>query len=324
MNTPMLTRAQLEKQRSEFRLYWIDCPWHAGGDRIVEKLAMSLRSFRKLFQEMPGNFLPSVMDQYLAVIWHTNEVSTCGAESPFAHMQWSFHAFEILSSLGDDRYLARDDTGKEFNLYSPNIYKDTEQRMRVFISVIVDTSDNWCMTYGPLMGWSGFSLRDLVYFASCAAPQTFDQGGVDAVMRFNPVPFWALWHNASLPALYHGNEELIDCWVWGSFFGGIDFAFPKSWTKQDSGKYTRWLYGSNLLERREVFLDRTTARVLVYTHCEGDFRKTLKLLGSAFIPSPRKEDQSKKASLFIVTAIAEILKKKNILWAWEKKFSKFD
>lgn len=58
-----------EKKTEDFSFRWENTPWHEGGERRLSPLKQSLRKYASSINELPENFLASVFDQHLAVLF---------------------------------------------------------------------------------------------------------------------------------------------------------------------------------------------------------------------------------------------------------------
>ncbi len=290
--------AWFEEQRSLLAEYLDGTPWQTTGDRRLKTMRPSLKKHANKLRQLPGNFLPMAMDQYLASLWQETSPSDSGMG------KWPFRAFGILKDLGGGRYWCLDEDNQEFGLYSGNIGKTIDEGNRLFLTVMIPLDRSWCITYGPLFGWHGLFLGDMSYFASKIAPQLNAKKGYSAVIQFDPVPFWAAWCYGNMPAIYHGEEPVIQCWMHGKLDLGFEGALPSTWTRTDVGQKTRWWYrDNNYFRRREVFLDRETGKALVFANRPGDFEKMMRIVGKHFEPEERVP---LNASMMVLTIAYDI------------------
>lgn len=325
-----------EEQRDLFAVYFDDTPWHATGDRIVRTLEVALRKYASKLDKLPGNFLPMVMDQYLASRWHETSHSSPELDAGdikeqmrylhafccFGIKKWPYRAFEVIKDLGGKRFWCRDEEDEEFGLYSDGLVHSFSEGKRLFLSVVVEVEGRWHMTYGPLLDWMGLFPGDLGYLASKVARQLYRKEGFSAVVRFNPVPFWAAWTYGVIPAVYHKDEPVIQCWLHGTLAPGFDEALPSTWRRDDAGSKTRWMYrDDNFFRMRQIFLDRKTGKALVLARRPGDFNKIMALLGRRF---EQDEERPLGVSALMGAIIQDILGVDEDIAAWERPFSRFD
>lgn len=328
--------AWFEGQRDLFAVYFEDTPWHATGDRIVRTLELALRKYAEKLGKLPGNFLPMVMDQYLASRWHEMANALPELESGdlrgkreyfnafcrFGTKNWPYRAFEVLQDLGGKRFWCRDEEDEEFGLYSDGLAHSLSEGKRLFLSVVVAVEGRWHMTYGPMLDWMGLFLGDLGYFASKVARQLYGKEGFSAVVRFNPLPFWTAWTYGVIPAVYHEGEPVIQCWLHGTLAPGFDEALPSTWRRDDAGPKTRWTYrDDSFFRRRQIFLDRKTNKALVLARRPQDFNKIMALLGRRF---EQDEERPQSVSALMGAIIQDILGVDEEVAAWERPFARFD
>lgn len=298
----LLSAAELKRRHALLKLYDEGDPWQEYGERFILPLKEELKKYSETLSELPQQFVPMMMDQYLAALWHSVEGESdrekhrrtrAGEEEYerayglFNDEPWLYAAFVVLEDLGEGRYLCMDDEEASFLLYSPSMANARKEGSITFLSVLLSIGDDWYMTHGPILGWNGISLSDIASFASCIARQRFENDGLDAVVCANPVPFWALWKYANIPPVFDGGEPVVYCSFRGKLSPEFEANLPRTWRREDAGKLTRWVYGSgkNVLNRRLVYLDRRKGRAYLAAFRLGDFEKLLKFARPCFDPS---------------------------------------
>lgn len=317
--------AWFEETQRSFKTYWEKVPWHTLGDATVATLAVPLKKYMVNLNELPDNFLPSVMDQYLAARWHrfSSSAPTEGEKSSlFGTTEWRYEAFSVVEDLGGYRFWCRSEDDKEFGLYSDGIDDSLRQGYTLFFSLIVEVKDGWYLTYGPILGWKGLIPGDLSYLASGIAVQLYAESGFHAVVLASPVPFWASWSLGNAPAIFHGEQPVIYCWCEGVLNPDFEEKLPSTWKRTDAGAKSCWTYKEmDYFKQRRVFFERKTGRAMIYALRPGDFNKTLLKLGTSFTP---KGKGIREVSFLMGVILKSILKKDLEFEPWLRPFERGD
>ena len=183
---------------------------------------------------------------------------------------------------------------------------------------MIDVGEGWWMTYGPLLGWRGLLPGDLFYFASRVARQQFTLEGFDAVVRTNPVPFWAAWRYSESPVVVHGPGAILSTWLEGRLDPAFGGSLPKTWLREDAGNRTRWIKGKDFFAKMEIYLNRANGEALLLARKDDDVRKIKKLVGSYFTPSGKIE----RCGVQMEVIIKDVLGEDSMGVKWERSFTK--
>jgi len=147
-----------------------------------------------------------------------------------------------------------------------------------------------------------------------------DCPGLNAVIQFNPCPFWATSYLAHVPPVAHGNIPAIEYSLECTFKNNTIPEFPKSWTREDAGNYTRWLYNKNdYLNSRRIYYNHKTHEVFLSAHNNDAFNKLLKNV-SKYIDISKHGIE--KMSMILTMFCYNTLKYPHKLAELEKKFEK--
>lgn len=314
-------------------VYWKDTPWQREGDRVTLRLGEGLRTYAKYFRELQSNLVPMTMDQYLAALWHGEkpsidrdfpldlDVESREARLRFGQKPWRYRVFEVAEDLGENRFRCVDEEGGGFPLFSPGIEKCREEGSRVFLSLLLEVGEGWWMSYGPLFAWRGLLTGDLSFFAAHVARQRFAAEGIDGVIRFDPLPFWALWYYANQPLVVHRNEALASCWLRGRLEADFGAGLPSIWKRQDVGKRSRWIQGRDYFMQKAIYVNRQTDAALLYAHSPKDLLKLVELAGPSFCPAAEGPEG---CGVLMEAAIKELLGVEPEIVAWERPFARFN
>lgn len=314
-----------EATRDSLGKYWELTPWHVGGDIVVKRLGTSIKTYARQLRDLPGNFLPMAMDMELAAVWHATRAKSglgveLAADDPrrFGAKPWVYRPFIVVEDLDQHRYRCLDDYGLVFNVWSPGLTLNLKEGKRCFLSLMIDVGEAWWMTYGPLLGWQGLLPGDLMYFASRVARQQYTLEGFDAVVRANPVSFWAAWRYAESPTVFHGPGVVLSTWIEGKLDPTFGESLPKTWLREDAGKRTRWINGKDFFTRKEIYLNQANGEALLLAHRDEDIKKVRKLVGSFFAPCGGVE----RCGVQMEVIIKDVLGEDPVEVKWERPFTK--
>lgn len=289
-------------------------PWHRDGETHTSRIAPSYKKIAHVFNQMPDDQPGQLFDQWLASIWH-KKVNRSGT---FGNQQWNYAVFTPLEKLGHNVYSCEGHDGKIFVAYSPTIERFFGD-YRTFMSVPVDMG-GWYILYGSVIFWKGLFTFDFTALAKKVAPQMYKDQGLNAVIQFNPCPFWATSYLAHVPPVAHGEVLAIEYSLECRFKNNTIPEFPKSWTREDAGNYTRWLYNKNdYLNSRRIYYNHKTHEVFLSAHNNDAFNKLLKNVSKYIDISNYKID---KISMMLSAFCDTTLKYPHKLAELEKKFEK--
>ena len=289
-------------------------PWHRDGETHTSRIAPSYKKIAHVFNQMPDDQPEQLFDQWLASIWHKK----ANRSGTFGNQQWNYAVFTPLEKLGHNVYSCEGHDGKIFVAYSPTIERFFGD-YRTFMSVSVDMG-GWYILYGPVIFWKGLFTFDFTALAKKVAPQMYKDQGLNAVIQFNPCPFWATSYLAHVPSVAHGEVLAIESSLECTFKNNTIPEFPKSWTREAAGNYTRWLYNKNdYLNSRRIYYNHKTHEVFLSAHNNDAFNKLLKNV-SKYIDISKHGIE--KMSMILTMFCYNTLKYPHKLAELEKKFEK--
>ena len=308
---------EYETQRALFDDYCNhghNLPWHRDAETHIRRIAPSYKKIAHIFDKMPDDPPEELFDQWLASIWHKK----ANRSGTFGNQQWNYAVFTPLEKLGDNIYSCEGHDGKIFVAYSPAIERFFGD-YPTFMSVPVDMG-GWYILYGPVIFWKGLFTFDFTALAKKVAPQMYKDQGLNAVIQFNPCPFWATSYLAHVPPVAHGNIPAIEYSLECTFKNNTIPELPKSWTREDAGNYTRWLYNKNdYLNSRRIYYNHKTHEVFLSAHNNDAFNKLLKNV-SKYIDISKHGIE--KMSMILTMFCYNTLKYPHKLAELEKKFEK--
>jgi len=305
---------EILSKKTLFDKYQETTPWHSMGDRVVQQLTKSAKPYVHRFEGFPESFFNSVMDQYLAVLWHTGgnrEAVPCG-------QPWLYHSFIVTKLLSNDLYRCCDETGTEFTLFSHSVTIGLEEEnRRLFLTVLLDMN-GWYMTYGPVLGWKGFGCDDFKYLAKYVAAQMYRNNGLSSVIQSNPLPFWAAYNIAEIPPIFHKDKFSEWCSLSGIFKDGTLPVLPGTWKREEKGIWLRLVYSKeDIFRRRCIYYNTKTDAALLTAGDTDSFNKTVTAAGHGF---DAQADEPEIASMAMVSFVQDLLKKTPESFRLEKLF----
>ena len=311
-NIPALS--EILSKKALFDEYQKSVIWQSKGDDVVRRIMKFGKPYVRRFNDLPKNFLPSMMDQYLAVLWHKNgnrENVPCG-------QPWLYHSFIVVESIADDLYRCCAEDGMEFILFSPAVTTGlTQENRHIFLTVLLNM-DGWYMTYGPVLGWSGLGPDDFKYLAKNVAAQMYRNSGLSAVIQSNPFPFWASFILAEIPPIYHKGKFSEWCTLAGRFRDGVLPVLPKTWEQEEKGNRIRWIYNKkDPLNKRCIYYNKKTGDALLVADNADSFKKTYKAAGTGF---DDQNNEPEVASIAMISYVGDVLKKNPEFFKLEKIF----
>lgn len=294
-----------------FRERWDSTPWHENGERKLTPLKGSLRAYAPSLNRLPETFLPSAFDQHLAVLSEGYE----------------YQALDCLRVLGDDRYLCANDAGESFCVWSRSMTANVEGSGYTFLTAIIRLKGERggptpAITYGPVLSWRSLRVADFSAMGRELARDLCRLQGLSAVIRRDPVPFWAAWTLGDVPIVKHGAEEICTCWQTGRFSASPETVLSGSWKRDELGKRIRLRKpGSKTFFEQVVIYDAKTSLGLALTRRRGYQKKLVASLESVFTPD---DDEPCVASATLEMVFSDILKRKLGYSDWTRPFEKLD
>lgn len=273
-----------EKMTISFQLQWKLCRWQKGGDRKLSPLKQSLKKYASHLQNLPENLLPMLFDQYLAV--HSEG--------------YEYHILDIIEDLGDDRFHCRNAEGEDFYIWSKSISTSYEEGSCTVLTALIRLDDEFeenlenqptsALTYGPILGWQSLFVDDFSFITRVLRRDLFRLKGSSAVIKRDPVPFWALWTISAMPLIMNGSEEFCTCWAEGHFSEDPGSFLLKGWEKTTMGKRVRYRKpGSKLIFEQIVIYDTQTMKGIILARKKTYFKKLSLSLADIFSFEPDKE-----------------------------------
>lgn len=157
------------------------------------------------------------------------------------------------------------------------------------------------ITYGPILAWKSLFASDFMRLARELARDLVQLKGVSAVIRRDPVPFWALWTLGEIPAVMHGTEEVCTCWIEGRFTGDPSPLLTGAWKRDANGRRIRFRKsGSKPFFEQVVILDAKTMRGIILARRNSYLGKLAAVLRvtPAYVPwtAPFDREDERKAA----------------------------
>lgn len=308
---------EYETQRvlfAEYCNYGHNQPWHRNTKTHIRRISASYKKIAHIFEQMSDDQPEQLFDQWLASIWH-KKADRGGA---FGNQQWDYAVFTPLEKLGDNIYSCKRHDGKIFVVYSPIVEQYFED-YSTFMSVPVDMG-GWYILYGPIIFWKGLFCFDFIALAKKVAPQMYKEQDLNAVIQFDPCPFWSTIALVYVPPIAHGDNLAIEYSLECTFKNNSIPELSKSWTKEDAGNYTRWIYNKkDYLNSRRIYYNHKTHEVFLSAHNQDAFHKLLKNVKKYINIS---EHNIEEMSMILTLFCNDTLKYPHKLAELEKKFEK--
>ena len=304
------------KQTETFKDRWNRSVWHDNGERALMPLKQSLRKYASCINKLPDGFIPSVFDQHLAVLSEGYE----------------YQILDIQRPLGDDRFLCKNVEGEEFCLWSHSVAINQGEGRYTFLSAVIRLDDKAessgkkgvpvpAITYGPVIAWKSLFTSDFSRLARSFARDLLALKGLPAVIRRDPVPFWALWTLGDVPRIMHGTEEVCTCWVEG-LFTGDPAPLLSGWKRDAIGKRIRFRKsGSKPFFEQVVIYDVKTMRGLILARRNSYLGKLFAALETIFSPDPDGEGY---VTPVCEMALSDVLKTTPEYKTWTAAFDRED
>jgi len=299
------------ERTASFKESWDKTPWHQNGEKTLQPLKESMRRYAPRINELPENFLPAVLDQHLAVLSEGYE----------------YQILDVTTDLGDDRYLCINEAGETFCLWSRSATLNIKQGGVTFMTAIirlkaVTGSRIPAITYGPILSWISLHVTDFSAIGRELAGDLWLLKGIPAVVRRDPVPFWAVWSLGNIPRFKHGTEDVCTCWQAGRFSASPETLLNSAWQRDETGKRIRFRKpGSKPFFEQVVIYDKKSLRGILLTR-RGSYLEKLRVsLSSAFTPDP---GEPFVASLTLERVFEGILKRDLPYIEWTRPFDQMD
>jgi len=266
------------EQTATFADRWAQASWQENGDKILMPLKQSIRKYASCINELPEGFLPSVFDQHLAVLSEGYE----------------YQILDIIEDLGDERFLCKNEQHEYFCVWSHSVAINVNEGKTAFLTAIIrleDTSETVsAITYGPVIAWISLCADDFYRLARNIARDLLKLKGLSAVIRRDPVPFWALWTLSGIPRAMHGTEEVCTCWVEGRFTENPETHLSTGWKRDMIGKRVRLRKsGSKPFFEQVVIYDTKTMNAIVLARRNSYLEKLVDSLKTVFVAQADKE-----------------------------------
>lgn len=296
---------QIKKEDNEFRTYTDEVLWHKGGEAKIAKLKPYLTKYRSIFEKFPewDDLSATMFDQYLAALYNTD---------------WEFTVYSPKAKLGEDLYLCTDNNGYKFIIKSHAVTLGLEYGCRYYLSLLACIGSIY-ESWGPVLNYTSTNFADFEYLAKSIAPALYKTKGFSAVVKFNPVIFWATFVElSSMPLLAHKDKIVFFCFQKGVFKDNRIPTFSNRWEHKVVGKKQRWIYNIYIfLNRRGVYYNEKNGEVYIYACNIGDFDKLKKTLKDSFIA----KDDVEIFSLSMARFVYDVAKKDVPLFSLEEPFN---
>ena len=296
---------KIEKAEESFFAYTQLLPWHKNGDAKIAKLKSELIKYRNSLEKIPSenNSIEELYDQYLAGLYNKN---------------WEFTIFFPEAKLSEDIYLCADIEGYEFILKSESVTRGLSNGHVYYLSLLVYL-DSFFETWGPLLSYRSIDFDDFEFLANKIAPALYKKSGFSAVMKFNPVVFWASVAELSeQPHLSHNNEPYVFCGQKGYFKDNKIPEFSNRWKHEVSKKKHRWIYRANedFFRHLYVYYNEKTNVVYLEANSKKDFYELKKKTKDFFVAKGDEECYSMHMAIFV----QDFVKKEVALFSLERDF----
>lgn len=316
------TEDEIKEKSALFDSYWItenDSPiWQENGFEKMRRILPEIKKHSSIFDEFEEELFGRLTDQWLANLYHTN----ANRGGQFGNQKWNYYVFEPWEKLAPDLFTCVLANGKPIVVYSHGVELAFENDAMSVLVILVDMG-GWFMTYGPVMYWKGLSTKDFDELCRVVAKQTFELKGLNGVIQFNPVPFWAALKGSTIPPLAHNGKTVIICFAQTRFIDGKvpEFVSDSSKWKHEiskNKKYERYVFNSeDYLGSSALYIEPKTGNVYFLSHSEEDFEKWL----LKFMPHFDKKHYSEsRATMGMQTIILEEKKTPNVIDKLEKAF----
>ena len=299
------------EQTASFKESWDKVPWHENGEHALRPLKESMRRYASRISELPENFFPTVLDQYLAVLSEGYE----------------YQILDVTTDLGDDRYLCINEAGQTFCLWSRSATLNIKQGGMTFMTAITRLGPDTdgpvpAITYGPVLSWKSLYVTDFTAIGRELARDLWRLRGIPAVVRRDPVPFWAIWSLGNIPRVKHGTEDVCTCWHEGRFSASPESLLEGGWKRDEIGKRVRFKKpGSKPFFEQVVIYDVKSSRGILLARRGSYLTKLRVSLSSVFTP-----DSSEPfiASPTLEIAFEDIMKRSLPYVEWMRHFVQLD
>ncbi len=141
------------------------------------------------------------------------------------------------------------------------------------------------ITYGPVLSWKSLYTTDFSAIARELARDLWRLKGLPAVIRRDPVPFWAIWSLGNIPRVKHGTEDVCTCCQEGHFSSSPDSLLDGTWKREGIGKRIRYRKpGTKPFFEQVVIYDDKSTRGILLTRRGSYLVKLRASLASVFTP----------------------------------------
>lgn len=317
------TEKEIKNTKAALDDYWNsgeEPEWYTIGDAQLRRISSFIGKFKSKFSEIEEENFNRFVEQWIASIWH----KSANRGNVFGDTKWDFHAFTVGQKLKENLFACMDSNGKPFVVYSPSVQMNYEENSFTCLCVLIDVG-GFFMTYGPVMSWKGLVLEDFEYLAQKTAGQMYDAQGLNAVIQFNPVPFWISTTMANIPPIGHKGKEVLYCELECAFKNNKlpDFQDGSlcncKWEKEEAqnGKLIRWVNNKeDFLSSTTVYYDSKTQKVLISSYNKDLFERLLEQLKDSLIT--RKKPSF--CSMAMLAESSKLFKEKRLVEQFESKF----
>jgi len=299
------------ERTASFKGLWEETPWHENGERSLRPIKESLRRYAPSINELPSGFIPSALDQHLAVLSEGYE----------------YQILEVVEGLGDDRYLCLNEEGERFFLWSRSAALNVERGGATLMTAIIrlgaySAGPVPVITYGPVCSWRSLSVSDFSSIGRELGRDLWLLKGIPAVVRRDPVPFWAVWSLANVPRVLHGTQEICTCWYEGRFSVSPEPLLAGAWKRDVIGNRIRYRKpGSKPFFEQVVIYDLKSSRGILLARRYSYIEKLRESISVAFAPD---SDEPCVASMTLEAVFSDVLKRTLPFADWTRPFDRLD
>lgn len=262
------------EQTALYKELWDSPPWHVNGEQALRPLKESMRRHAARINELPESFMPTALDQYLSVLSEGYE----------------YQVLDVSKDLGDDRYLCFNESGELFCVWSHAATTNIKEGSVTFMTAIIRLGTDPAVpvpaiTYGPVLSWKSLYTTDFSAIARELARDLLRLKGLPAVIRRDPVPFWAIWSLGNIPRVKHGTEDVCTCCQEGRFSSSPESLLNGTWKREVIGKRIRYRKpGTKPFFEQVVIHDAKSNRGIILTRRGSYLVKLRASLASVFTP----------------------------------------
>ncbi|MFO8001935.1 MAG: hypothetical protein R6U46_11875 [Marinilabilia sp.] len=198
-------------------------------DRTARDMDRRLKAFAEVAKEIPEEYVNMLRAQYMAhrifrkngllkkYLNHRDLKELPAEERTYLEKQlanpWRF-SFAIIQNQPADDFFEMWDVFSDQNylLYSPGMATTLKERSPILWLNLIAFNGHCWETYGPIIGYEGFTPDDVFFFATELRPgknfETDEEIYED--METDPVPYMMLMTGATYPLTFNGDDAILN------------------------------------------------------------------------------------------------------------------